>query len=119
MSRAKSFPALYCWDAGFSDAGRMNAVLASRLQDARLASLLRRGATVALLIGASEQGRLRESGLLGPTPRGARFLYLMRRASFVLASGEWSFRELTWGVSRLGRQTLTSRAGYGATETPV
>ena len=79
MSRAESFLALHYWDAGFSDAGRMNAALVSRLQDARLASLLRRDAAIAFLIIASGQRRLRDAGLLGPTPRGARFLYLMRR----------------------------------------
>ena len=83
MLRSGGILALYSWDAGFRDAA-----LASWLQDARLASLLRRDATVALLLGASGQGRLKESGLLGPTPKGAYLLYLTRRASFALTSGE-------------------------------
>ena len=103
MSRAGSFPALYCWDAGFSDAGRMNAAFASRVQDARLASLLRRDATIALLIIASGQRRLRDAGLLGPSPKGACLLHLTRCASFALAYGEWGFRgadlvSLTFGL---------------------
>ena len=87
----------YSLDAGFRDA-----VLAPQLFSARLASLLRQDAPVALLIGASEQRRLRESGLLGPTPRGARFLCLMRRVSFALASGEWSFRGANLGSLAFG-----------------
>ena len=105
---------LYSLDAGFRDA-----VLASWFQDSYLASLLRRDVIVVLLIGASGQGRLRESGLLGPTLKGACLLYSTRAQAspWRLVSG--ALEELTWGVSRLGRQMRTSRVGYGATETPV
>ena len=82
-SRAEGILALYSLDARLRDA-----VLASRFQDARLASLLRRDATVALLLDASGQRRLRESGLLGPAPKGACLLYSPRRAGFALASRE-------------------------------
>ena len=64
MPGAGGILALYSWDAGFRDAGRMNAALASRLQNASLASLLRRDAVLVLLIIASGQRRLRNAGLL-------------------------------------------------------
>ena len=57
MSRAGGILAVYSQDAGFRDA-----VLASWLQDARLTSLLRRDATLALLVVASGQRRLRDTG---------------------------------------------------------
>ena len=76
--------------------GFRDAVLASWLQDARLAPLLIRDATIASLIIASGQRRLRDTGLLGPTPRGACLLHLTRCASFALAYWEWGFRGANW-----------------------
>ena len=58
---------------------------------ARLASLLRRDAVLALLSAALEQRNLGDSGLLGPTPGGACVLRLMRRRSFALAFGKLVF----------------------------
>ena len=91
MPRAGGILSLYSWDAGFRDA-----VLASWLQDTRLASLLIRDATIALLIIASGQRRLRDAGLLGPTPSGVCHLYSTRRARFALTSGSGASEEPTW-----------------------
>ena len=78
---------LYSLDAGFRDA-----VLAPQLFSARLASLLRQDAPVALLLGVSGQRHLRESGLLGPTSIGACLLCLTRHRGFTLAFGELVLR---------------------------
>ena len=67
-----------------------------------MASLLRGDTAVALLIGASGQGCLRESGPLGPTPKGASLSHLTRRAGFVLAFGELDFRGSNLGSLALG-----------------
>ena len=78
---------LYSLDAGIRDA-----VLAPQLFSARLASLLRQNASVALLFGVSEQRHLREDGLLGPTPMGSCLLRLTRRRGLILAFGELVLR---------------------------
>jgi len=84
--------ASYSWDAGFRDAGLMNAVLASWLRNASLASLLRRDAALVLLIIVSRQRCLRNAGLLGPVYRGACLVSLTRGTSFALAFGKRYFR---------------------------
>jgi len=88
---------LRCLYAGFR-----NAAVALQLRYARLASLLIRDATFALLSAALGQRDLGERGLLGPSPRGASFLRLMRRTSFALAFGKLFFRGLNLGSLAFG-----------------
>jgi len=90
---------LFSLDADFRDAA-----LATRLYDAR--------ASLALLPGA-----LRDSGLPGPTPRGAYFLRLTRRRSFALAFGKLVPRGLNLRSRALGSPnadlTHWTRCGQG------
>ena len=62
---------------------------------------------------------MRESGLLGPTPKGACPLYLTRHASFALASGEWGFRGANLGSLAFGPPNADFACWIGATETLV